>query len=111
MSNYPDLITVWYEMEYYEEPLRYEQLTSKLIAIRKNVRESIKDGHTIYICDERVIELNQWETYQDTLKNVEDINIANDALIETYDNVESQSNELSDINDALIELYEMIISK
>ena len=119
MSMYPDLNNPWYSSQSPEMPELVEQISAKLILIRKNVVKTIDDeGHDLYVYDERVIGFDDWNMYIDTLTNTTDIAQTNVGLMDNYeatmentDAIEENTQEIVDVNNALIELYEMIIGE
>ena len=111
-GNFPDLRTDWYHTVNPVNPIPAEQITDRLIILRKNIIETQDDGgNTVYSYDERVVGVEQWETYQDIWTNSGDIETTNDGLMETYDLVDEHTTEIEDCNNALMELYEMIMGE
>ena len=111
-GEFPELRTDWYHTVNPVEPVPAEQITSRLIILRKNIVETQdEDNNTVYSYDERVIGVDEWETYQDIWENSTEINYAKEGLMETYDIVDGHTTEIEDCNNALMELYEMIIGE
>jgi len=109
-GDFPELRTDWYHTVNSVKPIPAEQITDRLIILRKNIVETKDEGgNTVYSYDERVVGVEQWETYQDIWGNTGDIQTTDHGLMETYELVDTHTTEIEDINNALIELYESML--
>ena len=112
-GEFPSLENSWYQTSSKEKPtVLAEQITDRIILLRRNVVESKNDkDETIYIYEERAIGVDQWEAYQDIWDNANNIEIANEGLMETYEATSDNTSEIEDLNNAVIELYELITAE
>ena len=109
MSKYPDLQTNWYHTVNTEKPVPAEQITDRLIILRKNIVKTTDDGgNIVYSYDERVIGVEEWDSYQDIWNNTDCIIVIDGAIIDTFDAVDANTTMIEDCNNAIMELYEMI---